>query len=625
MQEALVKSNRELLFRSVFAVVILFAVVLRWYDLAARPLHNDEGVNHYFLQETARLGYYPYSHENYHGPLYFYLTFAIFNLTEDSERGLRASAGIVGVLTILLLLALRKSEGDGFVLLSAFVVAVSSSLLYYSRYAIHETLFIFSALLFAVSFLRCVKSREPRWIYGLGVALALLISTKETFSISLFCLFFSMLGYFVAHDLGTRRWPKPQVLIRDYGAHVCAALMLAVFLVFVTFTGGFRWGDGLYEMVIAVKQWIGRNTSDTGHFKPFFYYFWVMLQTEPHLIVPLLFPFVAILFSPRRCWTFFLSDGAAFYRFVTVWYVFSFAVYSYVRYKTPWLVINLTLPGSLALVRLTQHLWRGELDHLKFPVALSAAVLTIGVAPYWEEVKRALVPQDPERFIHELRKAASIVTIGLASTAFLSWLVLYCWERKFAHYVFIAGAAISVCALYPFFQGEISEDFKMFLGLCGNVMLISGLFFLFLRWMGGGRASKVLACGWCMAIVGSLCYRGALYCYTHSFGDGNPFSYVHTAAGMVEMVNDIHEYRVKHPNARILIAVNGYWPLPFYLRKEAASLGYLTTNDPEQYANEYDILILEKEIKWSPPTNKWSKHYYRLSDVEETYTFFKRH
>ncbi|MCB0340148.1 MAG: hypothetical protein KDD53_11115, partial [Bdellovibrionales bacterium] len=50
------------------------AYVLRTYEIGLRPLHNDEGVNFYFLQEIGRLGYYPYSHENYHGPLYFYFT-----------------------------------------------------------------------------------------------------------------------------------------------------------------------------------------------------------------------------------------------------------------------------------------------------------------------------------------------------------------------------------------------------------------------------------------------------------------------------------------------------------------------------------------------------------------------
>src|SRR5213080_3164824 len=56
------------------AVVTAIAAFLRFFWLALKPLHHDEGVNGFFLTNLVRDGIYKYDPANYHGPTLYYLT-----------------------------------------------------------------------------------------------------------------------------------------------------------------------------------------------------------------------------------------------------------------------------------------------------------------------------------------------------------------------------------------------------------------------------------------------------------------------------------------------------------------------------------------------------------------------
>ncbi len=87
------------------ALIIIIATLFRCWMIDTRPLHSDEGVNFLFVQTTNREGYYPYSHVNYHGPLFFYLITWAVNLIGESEFGLRFIAILFGILTTAMMCA----------------------------------------------------------------------------------------------------------------------------------------------------------------------------------------------------------------------------------------------------------------------------------------------------------------------------------------------------------------------------------------------------------------------------------------------------------------------------------------------------------------------------------------
>jgi len=350
--------------------VVLSLVLLRVINLDLRPLHNDEGVNHYFLMQMSKLGYYPYSHANYHGPSYFYLSRLIISLFGDDPQVMRFPAvlsGLGSLSTLFFLLPLVRSR---LVILALAFTGCSASLVFVSRYAIHESLFLLGGnLLFFGAF---CWHRTQRWRYHLlsGVGLGLLVTTKETFIISLFCCFFAF------HSLGNIKYTW-KILIQQH-QKLALGLFVSSLLVLFLFTGGGIWMSGLKEMVLAIPQWIGRNETDTGHFKPFFHYLWMMVGEQG--IGPL---HVLRLFSPIGVrgltfgaeWQFlliipalllgyfsFTDDQRSTYRneflllrFSLIWSITAFLVYSGVKYKTPWLIINLSFPLSL-LLACTLHL-----------------------------------------------------------------------------------------------------------------------------------------------------------------------------------------------------------------------------------------------------------------------------
>lgn len=467
-------------FWGIFLVSVALSYFLRTYEIDLRPLHNDEAVNWHFVKQSAGEGFYRYSHQNYHGPLYFYLTWLFVSIFGETEFGLRFSAIILGVLSPFLLLPLRKYEGDSFVLISAFGIALSSSLVFYSRYAIHETLFAFSTLGLAVSAYVWFLSRNKRHLYFCGLFLACLIATKETFIISLFCLFFAFCS------LGNPYKNFKEILT---ARHFAGGLLLCVLLIVFCFTGGLQWSGGLREMLLAVPQWIGRNESDVGHWKPFWTYGKIIWKTEPVLLLSLVFPLLLLVSYPKSLPKAF-GESARFGRFAFVWAGLTFLVYSYVSYKTPWLLINVTIPVVILI----------------------------------------------------------------------AWLISRCekWLQ------------IAVTAL---------------------MLLLAGRY----AWT---------------------------YNFDVPFGSKNEFSYVQTSFGLIELVSDIEHLEERlGRGAKVLVGVQGSWPLPYYFRSRK-NVPYQVTTEPESFKDRFDVLILDRKVDWLEPG--WVKKYYRLSDVQESHTYFKR-
>lgn len=501
-QTAPVRENRRF-FWVTFLIILVFATWLRFQDLALRPMHNDEGVNFHFVNEINRIGYYPYSHENYHGPSYFYLLKLCTDYFGFSEWAIRFPTALFGVLTIVLLLPLRWMIGGNFVLLSALLIALSASLVFYSRYAIHETIFLFATVWFALAAFLWIESHAAKYIYNALLALALLISTKETWIINVFCVGLGILS------LG--EWKRHFKALCVQKGHFFYATLLSILCIMALFSAGFTWSDGLREMILAIPQWVKRSDADYGHHKPFSYYGWkVIFPTEIWVVVLLA---IGALWG---LWRIVRTKAATLFesrnrlpRFLVLWGISSFVVYSYVPYKTPWLVINITLPLILCcawvlsrIFALQKHGW------------LSAVFVT-----------------------------AIVCFFAFFQTIYFNFREIY-----------LFGISLPVYEPKP-------------------------------------------------------------------YGEGNPFSYVHTSDGMLELVNEIKEYEKAHGQARILIGVAQYWPLPYYLREEANHVAYLRSDEVRENANRYDIMVVTNTVKWSDP--KWRMKYWRLSDVQETNTYFR--
>src|SRR5215470_11498170 len=91
--------------------ITVLAAVLRFADLALKPLHHDEGVNGFFLTDLFRKGVYHYDPANYHGPTLYYIALVFAKLFGLETVPVRASVAIWGVLTVVLCFYLRPYIG----------------------------------------------------------------------------------------------------------------------------------------------------------------------------------------------------------------------------------------------------------------------------------------------------------------------------------------------------------------------------------------------------------------------------------------------------------------------------------------------------------------------------------
>jgi uncharacterized protein (TIGR03663 family) len=163
----------------IVGVIAVAALVMRTLDLGERASHHDESLHALYSYHFAQgLGY---EHDPLmHGPLQFHLIALTFKLLGVSDATSRAPAALFGAVVVAMPLLLRRYVGATGVIAMALLLAVSPSLLYYSRFARNEAFVAVETLLLAVAIWRYRREGGMRWLVALAVAVALEFATKET-------------------------------------------------------------------------------------------------------------------------------------------------------------------------------------------------------------------------------------------------------------------------------------------------------------------------------------------------------------------------------------------------------------------------------------------------------------
>lgn len=322
-------TKKNFLFISLLFFLIVFS---RFIFLDLRPLHHDEGVNYFFADNIAEGRGWRYDPTNYHGPLFFFVLALSFLFLGVSEFSLRFPAALFGIAMAVLPLFLRfkdeKFERYGKYLASVFLL-LSPSLLYYSRYSIHEVSFVLFSFIGVYLLSLILEKRDMSYLPYLALCLALLFTIKETVIIFFLVLFMMILANFKK---------VKEVEFKEHYRIVWFSVFLFLFVYSLLFTNFFSYGQGFLDSFGAFMPWIERGMGEIGHDKPFYYYFFLILRYE----LPLL---LLGLIGLASAW-----KKDIFSRGVVIWFLLTFLVYSFISYKTPWLIINMTVPlGFLAV------------------------------------------------------------------------------------------------------------------------------------------------------------------------------------------------------------------------------------------------------------------------------------
>jgi uncharacterized protein (TIGR03663 family) len=390
--------HRITVFQGAAAAVLVAAAVLRLLDLTVKPLHHDEGVNGLFLTTLFRNGYYRYDPVNYHGPTLYYFgwlttTVNSFFYGKDglSTFAIRLVTALFGIGVVWLLLCLRRQLGTFGAVSAAALAAVSPGLVFFSRYFIHEILFVFFTLGVVVAILRFRESRRPRDLILAALSAALMGATKETWIITLAVWLIALPC--TTFYLRLRNGPTPapttanvKELLNDqnpepaasnatgvtwtktrlYG--VAAAVFVAVWVMFYSsfFT---NFPQGVYDSVLTFGTWFKTGTSSPHNWGWWKYLEWLRQQEMPAMVLGTMGITAALARARSR-----------FAVFTAFWSLGILAAYSLIHYKTPWCALNIILPFVIMAGYGLEQLYQSGLIG-RWAAAL-AALAAISVASY---------------------------------------------------------------------------------------------------------------------------------------------------------------------------------------------------------------------------------------------------
>ncbi len=379
----------------------VLALALRLVALGARPPHHDEAVHAHFAQQLLATGSYRYD-PTYHGPLLFYVTAPLFALFGESVATARLYPALAGAALALLPICLRRRLGAGPALWTGFVLAISPSLLYYSRFARND---VPVALFTAVALVLLARLRRSGWrlLPWVGVAAALHAISKETFYVTVPLLVVGGGAVALRQGLGTavrraRQW------VARYALPLTTAALWFVAITVTAYTFVFIHPEDCFFPLKAVRYWYEQHTIQRVG-GPWYY----------HL--------------PRLALYEFLIVGAAFLRvirrgrrlaslevFCLAWGLASLAMYAYLGEKVPWLLVHQVLPfAPLAGAELATIWARRRL--LSMGAALAAMAATVW-SSYAVTFRYPVIdPADPHAellvFVQTTRQADALARRGL--------------------------------------------------------------------------------------------------------------------------------------------------------------------------------------------------------------------
>lgn len=319
--------------RWISVAIVALALVLRVALLDIKPAHFDEGVNGWFVDQMTRTGFYHYDPTNFHGPLHFYVLFVAQTLFGRHEWALRLPLALVSTACVAMMLAFRPYFGKATCRIAALCMAVSPGFVFYGRYAIHESWFVFFLLVNSWGLAGLCHFGSRRYLWAAAAGVTGLVLTKETYIIHAIAF---TLGYLVLlwweryspsapFTAARQQWTKHD-LVRT------VAVCLAVTLLF--YTGFLLDWSSLGGLIISLFAWAHTGMGGhTGHEKEPWYWLRLMLFYEWPGLIGLIAAIGLAGRGARRTLRWFALSGAA-----------AFFAYSIVAYKTPWCLIAILWP-----------------------------------------------------------------------------------------------------------------------------------------------------------------------------------------------------------------------------------------------------------------------------------------
>ncbi len=247
-------TREQLLLWLPFWGVVLLGAILRFWGLGDKPLHHDESLHAYYALQlmhnmenwstcfSPTTSCYQYN-PLLHGPFQFHAIAFVYKISQllgAPDNGVntttvRIAAATLGTVIVGLPYFLRDYLGKFGAWIACFLLAVSPSMVYFSRFAREDIYMACFTLLLVVGTARYLRDRTLRWLLLAAVGFALSYATKEATFLTV-AVFGSFFGALLAWELGLklslRARVSPNTALATYLPRTWAPVtLLAYFLI----------------------------------------------------------------------------------------------------------------------------------------------------------------------------------------------------------------------------------------------------------------------------------------------------------------------------------------------------------------------------------------------------------
>lgn len=161
-----------------FAGIAFLAAALRFWQLGLRTFSDDESAISLTALRFANTATYQHLPE-LHGPLHVMLTAGIFRAFGDGDAAARVGPAIFGVALALLPFAFVRHIGRAGAIAASLLLAVSPTMLYFSRVAGPDVYLAFFTLASAIVLWRYLADPSRGLLYLLAAMLAFAVTSSE--------------------------------------------------------------------------------------------------------------------------------------------------------------------------------------------------------------------------------------------------------------------------------------------------------------------------------------------------------------------------------------------------------------------------------------------------------------
>jgi uncharacterized protein (TIGR03663 family) len=364
-------------------LVFVAALLVRLPGLDTRPVHPDEAVNAFILEETIAAGHHTYRAHDHHGPTLHYAAASLLvpagllRAADFELWHLRLLPALCGAALAASAFLFRRPLGLAASLAAAAALALAAPFVYFSGTYIHELLLILLFSAWLAVFWRWRSRPSIASAVLTGVLAGLMLATKGTAVLLL--VPFALAGLPGA----PAPWPRR---LAGLALQAAAATTVVLFV----FGGLGRNPAGAFDLFRAIGAQTARGLGSEHAYPVFTYFGWLFAPS------PVGLPWSAWLLAAFAAAGPWRGRRAAFARWLAAGAVVLVVLFSCLPYKTPWLALAWLLPlallagrGAAALARLPR-----ARPALRFSVA-SVSLGLLAAESYARCVRHPVTPGNP--------------------------------------------------------------------------------------------------------------------------------------------------------------------------------------------------------------------------------------